>query len=954
MCASKKESYMTLRFRVLSMLFAAALCLTVPLAAQTPPQQTPPPADPAEARSEPATKTTAPAVTGGTSASSSSTLDTKPLRWRAIGPANMGGRISDFAVVEKTPYTMFAGVGTGGVLRTTNNGTTWEPVFDKQSVASIGSVAVSQSNPKIVWAGSGEGNSRNSSSWGNGVYKSVDGGDSWTNMGLPESHDIPHLAIDPKNDDVVYAAVLGHLWAPNRERGIYKTTDGGKTWQPSLQIDENSGAIDVLIDPSNSSNVYAAFWARRRMPWGFTNGGTTSGIYKSTDAGKSWKKMTDGLPESVGRIGLDIYRKNPKVLYATIDSDLGGSVSLDTLRSRNGGVFRSDDGGLHWKRMSNLAPRGFYFGKVRVDPNDDQRVYVLGFGVAVSDDGGRTFLNTGARDIHGDCHAFWIDPANSNHTLLGTDGGIYFSYDKAKTWDFQNNVALGEFYNVSFGMNTPYTICGGLQDNGTWCGPSRSNHDSGSEEEEKKNAAGITNADWQFVNGGDGFYSAIDPTNANIVYAEYQGGNITRVDLGSGKRRGIKPVAKEGTPAFRFNWNTPFVISQFDPSTLYLGGNVLFRLSKRGDQWTAISPDLTTHDPARMATAGSSAENYCTIVSLSESPKDRDVLWVGTDDGNVQVTRDGGKSWTNVAANIPGVPAGLWVSRIQASAHDAARAFVAIDGHRSDDFHPYLYMTDDYGRTWHLITGTTAGSNSNEVGSGSGVPGIIPSNHPLKGFREDPVNANLLFAGTEFGIFMSLDRGQHWQSMKDGLPTVSVDDIQIHPREHDLIIATHGRSVYVMDDISALEQLTTEKLTQNAVLFEPKTARQFYYNPIGGLWGAHVFKAKNPAFGAHIDYYLRGTPADDVSITIEDAKGKTIRELDASNRGGLNRVVWDLRGESRELISEARGDDDTPQYVMPGTYTVRMKYGSVKSSAKLVVEADPGVHEGEFVAPPQH
>jgi photosystem II stability/assembly factor-like uncharacterized protein len=918
------------------------LCTVVLLAAlpvfgqQTHPASPAPPRDPAEGGATTATKTTGgtPATATATPAATSAAgaaFETKPLRFRAVGPANMGGRIADFAVNEKDPYTMFVAVATGGVLRTTNNGTSWTPVFDKQSVASTGSVAVSQTNPKLVWVGTGEGNSRNSSSWGNGIYKSTDGGDSWTNMGLPDAGDIPKIAIDPKNDDVVYAAALGHLWGPNKERGIYRTGDGGKTWAAVLQMDENTGGIDVVVDPSNSQNVYAALWTRRRFPWGFQNGGPASGIYKSADAGKTWKKLTEGLPDSVGRIGLDLYRKNPKTLFAVVESDLGGGGDLDTIRSRAGGIFRTDDSGAHWKRISNITPRGFYFGKVRVDPTNDQRLYVLGFGVAVSDDGGRTFLNTGAKDIHGDCHAMWIDPSNSNHVLLGTDGGIYFSYDKAKSWDFQNNVALGEFYNVAFGMNRPYTLCGGLQDNGTWCGPSQTRRSNADDEEDKKKAAGITNDDWFFVNGGDGFWTAIDPTNEKIVYAEYQGGNLTRIDLASGRRRDLKPRAKEGTPSYRFNWNTPFVISHHDPKTLYVGGNVLFRFTNRGDDWEPISPDLTRPTPATMATAGSSAENYDTIVAISESPKDRNTIWVGTDDGNVQVTRDGGKSWTNTIDTLAGVPRGLWVSRVEASNHDPARAYAAIDGHRSDDLHPYLFTTDDGGRTWRSIASD------------------LPANHPIKGFREDPVNPNLLFAGTEFGLFLSLDRGGHWQPMKEGLPTVAVDDIQIHPREHDLIVATHGRSLFILDDISGLEQLTPEKQRAKAALFDPRPAAEYYDNPIGGLWGARPFRAKNPPFGAYLQYYLSGTPADDVTLTIEDAKGRTIRELDASNRAGLNRAVWDLRGESSDVIAESRGSDDQPQLVPPGEYTVKMKYGDFSAQTKLTVTAEPGVHEGEFV-----
>jgi len=693
----------------------------------------------------------------------------------------------------------------------------------------------------------------------------------------------------------------------------------------------------VLVDPSAPGTVYAALWARQRSPYGFVAGGTTGGIFKSTDAGKAWKKLTEGLPAEMGRIGLDLWRKNPRVLYAVVESDLGGSGNLSDLRSRAGGVFRTDDGGAHWRRMSDLAPRGFYFGKVRIDPADDQRIYILGFTTAVSDDAGKTFLNTGSRDVHADCHAMWIDPGNPRHILMGTDGGIYFSYDRARTWEFVNNVAIGEFYNVAYGMDSPYTLCGGLQDDGSWCGPSATRRQSF--EEDRKNSWGIGNCDWSFVNGGDGFWTAIDPTDARIIYAESQGGRITRVDLASGKRRSLRPEAKEGTPAFRFNWNTPFVISHHDPHTLYLGGNVLFRLTDRGERWEAGSPDLTTRDPAKMATAGSAAEAYCTIVAISESPLDPAVIWAGTDDGNVQVTRDGGRTWTNVAPNLPGLPPNLWVSRLDASHFQAGRAYVAVDGHRSENFHPYLFVTEDFGQTWKPLAGG------------------LPEGGPVKGLREDPVNPDLLFVGTEFGLFLSLDRGAHWMPMKEGLPTVSVDDIQVHPREHDLILATHGRSLWVMDDISALEQLTQEKLQAEAVLFEPRPATEFYYGNSGGSLGAKLFKGKNPPFGALIHYYLKSAEPQAVKLTVEDARGRRVRELEASASPGINRAVWDLQGEPTESLSAGGGGGEgegraQPQYVPPGDYTVSLSYGDKPAGkVKLKVQALAGVHEGEFVAP---
>lgn len=861
--------------------------------------------------------------------------DLKNFKWRPVGPANMGGRVSDICVVEKEPFTSYVGLGTGGVFKTTNNGTTWQPVFDTQPVASIGAVAVSQLNPKIVWVGTGEGNSRNSSSWGNGVYKSTDGGETWANVGLAETHDIARIALDPRDDNVAYAAALGRLWGTNKERGVYKTSDGGKTWSGVLQVDEKTGAIDVIVDPSSSSTVYAALWARLRSPFSFTGGGSSGGIFKSTDGGKSWKKLGDGLPPEMGRIGLDLCRKTPRILEAVVESEMGGAASsLSDVRSRAGGVFRSEDGGAHWKRTADLAPRGWYFSKVRIDPANDQRVYVLGFGTAISDDGGKTFVNSGARDIHGDCHAMWIDPANSSRVMLGTDGGLYFSYDKAKTWDFVNSIAAGEFYNVSYGMDQPYTLCGGLQDNGTWCGPSATRRQT--QGDDRKKTSGISNADWKFVNGGDGFWTAIDPTDPGTIYGESQGGHLNRIDLSSGKRRSIQPAAQEGTPAFRFNWNTPFVISHHDPKTLYMGGNVLFRLIERGDKWAAISPDLTTHDPAKMVTAGSNAENYCTIVAISESPRDRNILWAGTDDGNVQVTRDGGKSWTKVAPNIPGVLSNLWVSRLEASHFEPGRAYVALDGHRSDVFRPYIFATEDFGATWRPLAGG------------------LPDSGPVKALREDPVNPDLLFAGTEFGLFASLDRGARWMRLQEGLPTVSVDDIQVHPRDHDLIAATHGRSIFVMDDISPLEQLASVRMDTVAVLFEPRPATEFYFAPIGGLWGARAFKARNPPFGACINYYLGSDTLSDLKITIEDAKGRKVRDLDATATRGFNRAVWDLQADPLDALDERGGEGgglQQPIYVPAGEYTVTLSCGpTFKAKTRLKVDAVPGVHSGEFVA----
>ena len=813
-----------------------------------------------------------------------------------------------FAVRPGNPSVIFAAAGTGGLFKTTNLGTTWQAVFEHEAVASIGAVAVTAGDSNLVWVGTGEGNGRNSSSWGNGVYKSSDGGGKWTHMGLDNTHDIPAIAIDPRNADVVWVAALGHLWGKNPERGVYKTTDGGKTWVAALQLGDSVGAIDLALDPSNSDVAYAAMYQRLRTPYSMRSGGPVGGIYKTADGGKTWTKLTAGLPTQTGRIGLNVYQKNPQTVFAVVESDVGGSQDVDNVRSRNGGVFRTDDAGAHWRRVSNLVPRGFYFTKIQVDPTNAAHVYVLGFGLHVSDDSGVTFRDDGADKIHGDLHALWIDPQNADHMILGTDGGIYFTWDRTKTWNFVNNVATGEFYEVTYDYRTPYRICGGLQDNGSWCGPSQ-----------KRAEDGVWNGDWYRVGDCDGYYVQVDSTDPDIVYAECQGGFAFRVNLRNGAHKGIRPQAKEGTPAFRFNWNTPFVISHFDPTVLYFGGNQLFRLTARGDEWQAISPDLSTMNPQTMTAAGSGAETYNTIVTLSESPLSAKVLWAGTDDGNIQLTRDGGATWTNVGANLKGLPrTNLYVARIDASHFDSATAYVAIDGHRSDVFAPLLYQTTDFGKTWTAIAGN------------------LPPAGPLKAFREDPKNRDLLFAGTEFGLYFSIDRGKSWNRFSGGLPTVAYDDIKIHPRDRDLIIATHGRSFYVLDDIIPLEELTPAVLDSVAWLFSLRAVQPFWRLEENGLWGHAIYQAANPQFGATIDYYLKTYAVDAPAIAITDSTGREVATVTGTGNPGLNRVVWDLRPKAS--LRTAAPEDPT-EYVAPGTYTVTLTAAGKSLKQKLVVVA---------------
>ncbi len=888
-------------------LLVAVLGATLPLAA---PARTPKPT--------PAPDKT-PAAVGAVSAES-----LRSYRWRAIGPANMGGRVSDIAGDPADPAVVYVALGTGGLLKTTNHGTTWKFVFEDQAAASVGSVAVAPSKPDVVWVGTGEGNSRNSSSWGNGVYRSTDGGKSWKHLGLADTQDIPRIVVNPKDPDTAYVCALGHLWGYNAERGVFKTSDGGKTWQHALKLDDHTGCVDLVLDPANPDTLFAAAYARRRTPWSYEWGGPLAGIYRSTDGGTQWTKLTNGLPDQTGRIGLDVARSKPGVVYAVLESREGGGSSLDEIVSRAGGVFRSEDNGTTWTRVSKLAPRGFYFSEIRVDPKDDRHLYVLGFDLHVSRDGGATWSRQGAKNVHVDHHALWIDPTDPRHLWLGNDGGIYSSWDAAASWDFRANAAIGEFYNVAADTATPYHVCGGLQDNGTWCGPSATitkNEEQGDPAE----AFGITNQDWRFLTEGDGFHVAVDPTDPNIVYSEMQEGFLFRTDLTTGRRQLLKPAATEGTPAYRFNWNTPFVISHHDPSVLYLGGNVLFRLSKRGDDWLAVSPDLTTHDPAKMVTAGSGAENYCTIVSISESPKDPKVIWVGTDDGNVQLTRDRGATWTNVAGRLPGEVKGLYMAGIEASHFDPARVYVAVDGHRSDIFRPFLFVSDDFGATFRPIADG------------------LPASGPVEVVREDLSNPDLLFCGTEFGAFASFDRGAHWVALAKGMPTVAVDDLLIHTRDRDLIAATHGRSIMVLDDVGALEQATPSVLAEPYHLFQSRPAREFFELPYGGIWGDGFFTAANPPFGAVIHYWVKAYSPDEVSFEVADANGRTVRKLKGPAASGFNRVVWDLQPEKGERIREPEWGSQ-PELVPAGEYTVTMTpKGAASQKVKLLVTAPEGV-----------
>ena len=895
-------------------------------------------------------------VSAGPGDQGSPTDKLKNLEFREIGPAVMGGRIDDFAVVESNPNIVFAGAASGGVWKTTNNGTTWEPVFDKEGVSTIGDIAIAPSDPSIVWVGTGEPNNRQSSSWGDGIYKSLDGGKTWQKMGLAATHHIGRVVIHPKNPEVVYAAALGHLWGPNPERGVYKTTDGGKTWTQVLKINDDTGVSDVAMDPQSPDTLYAAAYERRRTPYGFNGGGTDSAIYKTTDGGATWKKLTKGLPYEnggeTGRIGLEIYRKDPNIVYAVVQHEKGGT-------------FRSEDKGETWKKMGDTNPRPSYYSQVRVDPNNDLRIWELGAQMFYSEDGGKTFATQRVRGIHGDFHAMWIDPADSNHMITGSDGGIHWSYDAGKTWDFLNTIAIGQFYEVGLDNEKPYHICGGLQDNASWCGPSMS-----------LSRDGITNEDWTLMPGGDGFYAQIDYAEPWIVYTESQDGHISRRDMLKAQQRSIMPEAKVGEPPYRFQWNSPVAVSAHEHTTIYYGGNYLFKSTDRGDTWTRLGGDLTTGvDRNKLQIFGKTpdkntlsrhdgVQQFPTITTLSESPLTPNVFWAGTDDGNLQVTRDGGKNWKNVAPRVPGVPKGTYVSRVLASKYAEGTAYATFDGHRSDDYNVYIFATSDYGESWKAIR--------------NGIPESAGSVHVV---REHPRSANLLFAGTEFGLWVSWDRGANWTALKNNFPTVPVDDIEIQARENDLVLATHGRSIWIFDDLTPIEKFDASVAGSDLTFFSPRNATEWNLRNRRWSTGQKIFTAKNPPYGAILNYYLKEAvpaeapktdkddkdkkdkpAADDkaktdagekkegkAKISVHDKDGKLVREFDGPGAAGVNRANWDLRWNSpaeptpEQLEAVAAGYAFGPRgpLVEPGEYTIKIKAGSKEATQKVVVEDDP-------------
>ncbi|MBI1750919.1 MAG: hypothetical protein HY234_11545 [Acidobacteria bacterium] len=843
------------------------------------------------------------------------------LKARSIGPAVMGGRVSDIAIDPNDPSTFYVALGTGGVMKTTNNGVTLDGIFEKEAVAAVGAVAVAPSDSKVVWVGTGEANDRNSSSWGGGVYRSTDGGDTWTNTGLKNSRTIARIVVHPSDPKTAWVAAVGDLWNFGGDRGLYKTTDGGATWKRVLgapaPYNDRVGCGDVALDPSDSNVLYATLYARQRTPWSFlsgraiTDGKDVGGIFKSTDSGETWKKLDKGLPGGMGRIGLSIYRKNPKIVYAVVQSDEGGTSAIDEIRSKRGGVFRSEDAGESWTRMNGLNPRPFYFSQIRVDPENDQRIYVLGFALHVSDDGGKSFREDLFEKVHPDLHALAIDARNPKRVLLGTDGGLYQSFDAGKVWEHLTRFAAGEFYRINYDMSTPYRICGGLQDNLNWVGPSRT-----------RTKDGIVNSDWINIGGGDGFYCVFDPDDPEIVYTESQQGFVHRMNMRNGQVKMLRPEPSEGQKAFRFHWNSPLIASRHARGTMYLGGNHVFRLTAQGEQWQMISPDLSTQDPGKTVAVGSGAENYAVAYTLAESPVKAGLLWAATDDGKLWLTESDGQNWTDLTANLPAPAKGQWIMRIEASSHDANVAYLAVDAHRTGNFAPLAYRTADGGKTWQSIAAN------------------LPAEGPVKVIREDPKNPRLLYAGTEFGLFVSVDRGANWIKFGD-LPTVAVDDIAVHPRENDLILATHGRSLFIVDDIRPLQQLTPEVREKPAHLFPLRPLLGMHMMPGFVDWdGKAVFRGDNAPEGALINFFLKAYTGEEVKIKVTDAAGTPVAKFKLAGTPGINRITWDLK-PTKDVLTEYGGEGQ--KHVKPGEYAVTLVYGNYSQTEKIQVTIAPGV-----------
>jgi photosystem II stability/assembly factor-like uncharacterized protein len=839
--------------------------------------------------------------------------------YRNLGPFRAGAWICDIAVPEAPLkahlYTFYVAARGGGVWKTTNNGTSFQPIFDSQTTHSIGCVAVAPSDANQVWVGSGDASCTRSAYWGDGIYKSDDGGRSFTNLGLKDTHHIARMVIHPTNPNIVYVAAMGHLFSTNEERGVFKTTDGGKSWKKILYVNDKTGAIDLAINRQEPDTLYAAMYECQRLPWKLLDGGPGTALFKTTDGGAMWTKLENGLPSGqIGRYGLDIYQKNPNVLYAVVENLNKGKDAAKAGKGMKGGgsmggeVYKTEDGGASWQKMNTNGPdvsnkSGYAFNQIRVDPNNPNRIVITGSSFYVSNDGGKTFGGKGKGGFFGrafgDFRTLWIDPENSDRIIAGSDGGVFLSYDGGRSCDFTGNLPLGEIYALTVDTENPYNIYAGLQDHDSWKGPV--NGWTGN----------IGFEHWQTVGPGDGMYNQVDPTDSRWVFNTREFGSHGRYDQKLRKRKNIAPT-RPGGPALRFNWVAPLRLSPHDPKTLYAGAEVLLRSANRGDAWEEISPDLTTNDPTKISIPRTTIQ-HCTITTISESPVTAGVIWVGTDDGKVQLTRNAGKNWTDATQAVvkAGGPVDAWVTRVFASHHDAGSAYVAKSRHRQDDFRPLLYKTTDYGVTWTAIDKT------------------LPQ-RPVNVVYEDPKNPHLLFVGNDIGVHVSVNGGENWFALRGNMPVVPVHDIVIHPREGDLVAGTYGRGIWVTH-IAPLREINEETLTKDVHFFaiQPKARR--IEGVIGNyrLTGDRPLTTPNEPNAIILTYFLKETPKSPITLTVADANGKTLRTLSGTQKIGMNRVSWDFRDSSQRILP-------------PGEYVVTLQAGDRKLMQKTRILAGPG------------
>lgn len=858
------------------------------------------------------------------------------LEFRSVGPAVTGGRIHDVEALVDDPSTVYVATASGGLWKTTNKGTTWDSIFDDKPVSTFGDIDISASDSDIIWVGTGEQNNRQSTSWGNGVYRSMDAGQSWTHLGLEETRHIGRVKVHPKNPDIAYVAALGNLWKGTEERGVYKTTDGGESWEKVLYIDEYTGAVDLVMDPEDPNTLYAATYQRLRRTWGFNGGGPGSGIYKTTDGGENWDELTNGIPSGdKGRIGLTIAETNPNRLYATVQ------------HADSSGTYRTTNAGKNWERVNELNPRPMYYSHIIADPTDEERVYILATEFYMSEDSGETFRQMPTRPtydvgVHSDHHSLWIDPTNPEHLYLAGDAGLHESWDRGETYSRINNIPIGQFYAIGLDMRDPYYIYGGMQDNHSWMGPSAN-----------RRFMGIINDDWSQIGFGDGMYHRPDPTNYRYVYSNSQNGGMTRLDAKTGDLLDIRPYPKDEDEEYRFDWVTPIELSPHDPTTVYFGGNRLFISNNQGNSWKrtkdltrGISRDslslMGVEGTEDMLSKHDGTASYAEITTISESPLNPDIVWVGTDDGNIQVSKDGGDTWTEVAKNMEGVRYGTYVSRVEASAADEGTIYATLDAHRDGDFAPYVYKSTNFGESWTKITDGLSNSGSVNV------------------IAEHPDNPQLLFLGSEHHLYVSNNGGDQWHQLGVNLPTTLYDDLEIHPRDDDLVVGTHGRSIWILDDLTPLAEWTSDIEDKEAHLFSIQPAQIMQYWKSTSYRGQASYFGENPPQGAIINYYM-GEGTDSVDVEIRNSSGKLVRTLKGAGEAGeIHRLNWNLRHSpppveeeedeeeeeglvmSENILPELpRSLDPKGPFVSPGAYQVTLKANGQTYTKTVKVEGDP-------------